>query len=316
MTLSAKSTVNELKRKFVLQIYLGHGPFWKNVKRSRIVQGVRAELGLPPAQLSPPSLTNDPKKFQSWMSSVRSVWELVVPLAYREAANWDDFTVACILYDPPELSLEEFARYDGLGAAKAGSAVVGHQGGKGARPTGPAIEWIDSEGHRVDAVEEFYRAVITELGRRHFETRGEDVWQAVSEIYGETDLLHRLEDKKIETHPYVVVDRYTSNADILEAAHKIRSMVGKRQGGRPPRDQFVAIKCAALYDDHNYQETKDRRVMHWSYERLVDEFNLDPSYDAREDDPMRRRKRRGRIGKSYVNLGRKLRQERKKNRGT
>jgi hypothetical protein len=112
---------------------------------------------------------------------------------------------------------------------------------RGTHQTGPAIEWIDSEGHRADAIDEFYRAVIAELGKRHFEPQGQDVWQAASDIYAQTNLLHKLRTKTIETHPYVVVDRDTPDEDILEAARTIRAIKGRKLGGRPPRKKLVAI---------------------------------------------------------------------------
>lgn len=318
MARSVEDRVKELKRRLVLQVYLGDGPFWENVKRARIVQNVRAEAGLPPPQLSPPSSVNDPEKLQSWKSSVRGVWDLVVPRAFQEASNWDDFAAACILYDPPELQLEEFAQYGESVPAGSKSPVAKQASGEAARVTGPAIEWVDSEGYRADIIEEFYRGVIAELGRRYIDPQGEGVWQAIDEIYKQTGLLDELRRKlkQIEAHPYIAVDKHTPEEDILIAARKIRALRGKKLGGKPPRDPLVAIKCAALYHDHNYQQPEDKRMKRWSYEHLVEELKLDPAEEATREDPRLRRKRLTRLGKNYVRLGEELRKERLKNRGT
>ncbi len=39
---------------------------------------------------------------QWWDMSVKVAWQSVVDEAYWDAADWDKFTAACILYDPPE----------------------------------------------------------------------------------------------------------------------------------------------------------------------------------------------------------------------
>ena len=121
-TSSAELKVREIKRDLILQVYLGHGLFWKGVKRDRAVQGVEVKVGLPPPRPYPPRLSlSYPKghptrpegslkelrawvkrKRQAWDTAVRVAWELAVPTVYRNIANWDKFTAACILYDPPE----------------------------------------------------------------------------------------------------------------------------------------------------------------------------------------------------------------------
>jgi hypothetical protein len=179
----------------------------------------------------------------------------------------------------------------------------------------PAISWIDSEGHRAAAIEGFYQDVISELGRRFFEPRGMDVWQAISEIHTQTDLLAKLRAsmEDIETHPFIAVDRYTSDDDIETAARAIRSMQDKNLGGRPARDPLLAIKCAALLYDHNYRIPEDRRRRRWTHYRLADELGLDPHKGSTNERPEVRHKRLTEIGKEYVALGEKLREERQKN---
>jgi hypothetical protein len=316
MARSVEDRVKDLKRDMVLRVYLGSGLFGENVRRARIVQGVRPEPKLPPPHVSPPSSVNDQVKLQSWRTSVRIAWESVVPRAYREALDWDSFTAACILYDSPELQLEEFAGYGGSAPAGSKRPAAKPKSGKGRHATTPAISWIDSEGHRAAAVERFYQDLISELGRRFFEPRGLDVWQAVSEIHTQTDLLAKLRAsmENIETHPFIAVDRYTNDEDVDAAARAIRSMQEvKNPGGRPSRDPLLAIKCAALHYDHNYRDSDDRRRWRWSYHRLAEDLGLVPPDDTSNEDPELRHKRLTYIGKKYVKLGEELRKERQRN---
>jgi hypothetical protein len=315
MARSMEDRVNDLKRDMVLQTYLGSGLFGESVRRARIVQEVRPETKLPPPQLSPPSTVDDPVKLQSWRTSVRVAWESVVPRAYREAFDWDGFTAACILYDPPELQLEEFAGYGGSALAGSKRPAAKLKSGKGSHATTPAISWLDSEGHRAAAVERFYQDVISELGRRYFAPRGLDVWQAVSEIHTQTSFLAELRTRieNIETNPFIAVDRYTTDDDIETAARAIRSMQGRNPGGRPARDPLLAIKCAALHYDHNHRDPDDRRVRRWSYHRLAKELDLDPVENTGREDPDKRHNRLVDVGKEYVRLGQELRNERQKN---
>lgn len=304
--MSVEKRVKELKRDFVLQLYLGTGPFWENIRRARVVQGIQAEMKLPPPQLSPPSSASDSQKLQSWRSSVRGAWEPVVPQAYREATDWDSFVAACILYDPPEPWLEEFAQYGKSALIGPTPPGVKQKVDKSTHRMEPAIEWIDSEGHRAEAIEEFYQSLITELGRQFFEPRGYDVWQVVSDIYSGTDLLKTLRTRmtKIETHPYITVGKDTSDEDIQWAARVIRSMRDKNRGGRPARDKLIAIKCAALYHEHNHRDPNDGRRKRWTYERLAREIILEANPDKRAKHPKR-------VGEEYVRLGECLRRKRR-----
>lgn len=293
------------------------------MRKARFVQGVEAKAGLPPARralrpqlslLYPKDHPKRPKgdlkelrawaehRRQSWDMSVRIAWQSVVSNRYWEAANWDEFITACVLYDPPELKLAEFAGY----------------GSEGSSPEALPIEWVDSRGHRVVAMEEFYQGLLEELDRRHFKPRGEDIWQEVSEIYNETDLLEKLQTKmrEAETHPYIAVSKGTSDDDILCAAREIRATQAKDSGGRPPRDKLLAIKCAALYNDHNYKDPNTGR-WRWTYEGLVEELGLDPAekdHKVNKKDPKERERRKA-IAKEYVKLGEECQKERSINRG-
>jgi hypothetical protein len=83
--------------------------------------------------------------------------------------------------------------------------------------------------------------------------------------------------REIETHPYIAVRKDTSDEDVLSAARVIRAMRGKNPGGKPSRDKLTAIKCAALFHDHNFKDPQNKGRSRYTYESLVEEFELDPA---------------------------------------
>src|SRR5215211_4225018 len=113
--------------------------------------------------------------------------------------------------------------------------------------------------------------------------------------------------QEAETQPRIVVDKDTPDKEILHAGRTIRAMQEKNPGGRPPRDKLTAIKCAALYHDHNSRDPEDERRKRWTFERLAQEIVLSSPHSGR------RYKSLQRVGKEYVTLGEYLRKERTKN---
>ncbi|PLS82385.1 MAG: hypothetical protein CYG60_24555 [Actinobacteria bacterium] len=332
MSFSAEQRVLEIKRGLVLQVYLGQGMFWQGVRRARSIvkndkdpalkPGVKVQVGLPPAQISPPYREHAAQRLESWRSAIRAAWEPAVRRRYWSAADWNKFTAACVLYDPPELQLAEFAEYGGLVSEGAGGFDGGRKSDRGGSAATLPIRWMDSAGHRVDALDQFYQGVLEELGKRYFEPRGEHVWQVFSDICNETDLVERLrtrtrEIEASETHPYVEVG-LASDDEISRAVRKIRTLTGKNSGGAPTTDEFKAIKCAALYDDHNAKDPKDGRRRTYTSLSLVEELKLDTAEGSRKvkKKDSEERVRRTQIGRRYLRKGRKLRKEREANRGT
>ena len=305
-TYSAERRVRELKIDLVVQVYCGNGPFWQAIRRSRVAWGVEMDVRLPPTRptfstLPPPQLSrtvpkgdrrrqkHSLKKLRAWLrerrkewnTCVRAVWESVIPRNYREAADCDRFTAACMLYDPPDLEIHEFAEYGGL------------------NPEGlPEMVWKKDAGQVSEAWEEFHQGMIEEIGKRLSALDGRDIRQLTSDIYSETDLHERF-------------------ATRLREAPMIPTRAKKGPEGKPSRGKATAIKYAALYYDHNYKDPQKKGRWHWTHEDLVDELGLDEAEKARrvnKKDPKERERRKA-IGKRTAKLGQQLR-EKHRNRGT
>ena len=74
----------------------------------------------------------------------------------------------------------------------------------------------------------------------------------------------------------ITVEEHTTEADVRQAYWRIKSARQEAsKGGRPERDQFVAVQCAILHDEANPPDSVDGRRRRWSYERLAEEFDLE-----------------------------------------
>jgi hypothetical protein len=162
-----------------------------------------------------------------------------------------------------------------------------------------------------ERVGEFYDALIVELGRRYVEPTGKSTTEAISEILIETGLLEQHSAEQCwDRRAYVALEDLPKDDDVQNALQMFRATRGTDLGGRYPRDPLLAIKCAALYHDHNPRDPEDKRYKRWSYERLVKELGLDKRASGQKSKNLKR------VGEGYVKYGEKLRQKRGRNQGT
>jgi hypothetical protein len=324
---SGEHRLLEIKRRLVLELYLGEGAFWIEIKDARERWGIKSEVRLPPAYLPLPYPKGDSEKAQAWISEMHNFRLAFVSDSwrYQRATDWDGFFGSCVLYDPPELELAHFAEYGGTkpeGPDRLGS-TRGEEA-EGSRMIAPPIRWLPTLSQLSDRLGEFYDALIEELGRRYVEPTGKGTTEAINEILVETGLLEEyqlsfvLTEQHWDLRPYIALDDLPQEEDVVNALRLVRATREKDPGGRPRRDPLLAIKLAALYRDHNSKDPEDRRRQRWTYESLVDEFGLDKLEKVRKVDKkdVRERRRRITIGERYVRFGEEFRRKREKNRTT
>ena len=324
---SGEHRLLEIKRRLVLELYLGEGAFGIEIKDARERWGIKSEVRLPPAYLPLPNPKGDSEKAQAWISEMHSFRLAFVSDSwrYQRATDWDGFFGSCVLYDPPELELAHFAEYGGTkpeGPDRLGS-TRGEEA-EGSRMIAPPIRWLPTLSQLSDRLGEFYDALIEELGRRYVEPTGKGTTEAINEILVETGLLEEyqlsfvLTEQHWDLRPYIALDDLPQEEDVVNALRLVRATREKDPGGRPRRDPLLAIKLAALYRDHNSKDSEDRRRQRWTYESLVDEFGLNKLEKVRKVDKkdVRERRRRIRIGERYVRFGEEFRRKREKNRTT
>jgi hypothetical protein len=324
---SGEHRLLEIKRRLVLELYLGDGAFWIEIKDARERWGIKPEIRLPPAHLPLPYPKGDSERAQAWISEMHSFRQAFVgdSWRYQRATNWDDFFRACVLYDPPELELAVFAKYGGT-KPEGGDPPLKARGeeAEGPRMIASPIRWLPTLSQLSDRLGKFYDALIGELGGRYVEPTRKSTSEAINEILVETGLLEEhqalfiLDEQRWDLRPYIALDDLPKDEDVVNALRLVRATREKDPGGRPRRDPLLAIKLAALYRDHNSKDPEDRRRQRWTYESLVDEFRLDGAEEVRKVDKVdvRERRRRIRIGERYVRFGEEFRRKRKKNRTT
>ena len=62
----------EIKRRLVLELYLGDGTFWIEIKDARERWGIRPEIRLPPTHLTLPYPEGDSERAQEWLNEMHS----------------------------------------------------------------------------------------------------------------------------------------------------------------------------------------------------------------------------------------------------
>jgi hypothetical protein len=227
---------------------------------------------------------------------------------YQRATDWDGFFGACVVYDPPELELASFAKYSGTNPEGSNHPETSRsEGSESPRMVAPPIRWLPTSSEVSERMGDFYDALIEELGRRYVEPTGKSTSEAINEILRDTGLQEKhLAEQRWDRRPYVALDGLPQDEEIVNALRMFRATRERNRGGKPPRDRLLAIKCAALYYNHNANDPEDKRRRRWTYERLTEEIVKRASGQSS--------KNKKRVGEEYVKLGQELRRKRKKQR--
>jgi len=195
----------------------------------------------------------------------------------------------CVLYDPPETQLEEFAeRIGGL------ASNVAPSGDKQYWMPAPPIVWLSDADHAESTMREFYEALLEALLEKYVHPQGISSEDALGSIHRErpelfVQLMRALVENKsrpyIDVKPYHQTSFSVSAFKVLSARHDTRPA-----SGRPKRDELTAVQCAILYDQHNVTDPTDKRRRAWTHERLDEVFGLGSC----------------RVAQGYVERGREL----------
>lgn len=288
---SARKRLRRLRHELVLQLYLRREPLWDAIRDVRDRWNISAEVRLPRrvrGRLSPEKTPNHQdqgyaKYAVRWQEEMSAIWAEVDPEPrpptwdysdYQLQASWEDFISACVLYDPPEDQLVEFASYGALETTVLTGGRLATKANLEGLPvmTDPPIRslWALSE------VRDWYwHRIFNHIGEKYLEPQGVDVGAFLDNALWYVPGLEEEYREKVErysTRYYIGVDDYTSLEDVKSAFHMIRK-VQIQKGTKPSRNPLVAVQCAILYDRHN-QKLKDKRQRRWTYAKLGEEFGL------------------------------------------
>jgi hypothetical protein len=272
------------KRLLVVELIRGRGPTWSRIQEVRERWGVEAQTQIPPRyegriytpeSLGPPP---DPEeqftdeadewhaKYQEWISDLAALYNAVIPEEARSkffvGSGWDVFLSICVLYDPPETQLREFA--DSF-----------HWRGSNVHPRGglvmyaPPIVWLSDAEHVEKTMTEFYEELLAALLEKYVHPQGVSSEDALGSIRRERrELFMRVIQELCanESRPYIDVKPHHTQKDIESAFRVLRARqdVGPPQG-RPRRDKLTAVQCAILHDRRG-----------WTYEQIALECGINP----------------------------------------
>ena len=305
---SARKRLRRLRHELVLQLYLRRDPLWDAIRDVRDRWNISAEVRLPPPVEGHLSLKGPPahqdrgyaKHAFSWHEEMSAIWAKVDPEPRLPTSDysdlqlelsWGDFLSACVLYDPPEDQLVEFASYGALET----TVLTG-----GRLPTKANLEglpeMVDPPVRSLFALSKvrdwYWHRILNYIGEKYLEPQGVDVGafldNALSYIPG-LEEEYREKAERYSKRYYIGVDDYTSFEDVQRAFHMIRK-VQPQKGTKRSRDPLVAVQCAILHDRHNGRDPEDRRRRRWSYTKLADNFGLSSA----------------RVASDYVALGQEI----------
>ena len=274
------SPVQRFKRRLVVQLVARNGEFWE------FVGDIRGRCGITPiTQLPPPDLldrladrsdASHPKHLRKLVWEITSRYRQIVPEEYgaERIPGWDwfDFLLACVLYDPPDTQLLQFAAHADP-------------------PHDPApIRFLPDEPKRLLSAERMlWMSTIDEIERHYLKPSSPIGMSLLSDVWEKSPNICKEHDAALEQIPYryyIEVNEDTTQADILNAFHVVAATLKKwcreaAKGGPPPRDPLVALQCAILHDCHNGRDPQDRRRWKWTYEKLAEEFGLPSARSAK-----------------------------------
>jgi len=292
---SAEAEIRGLKRELVLSLFKQSGAFWDLVRKMRERWDVTPEARVPPSATGPldlkfPLRTPNPfipknwpdpyedrnKSFDltiSWAADIREVQKQMVPEKYQDKGapgEMDRFFSACVLYDPPENELLEFAEIsDPEPEAFFGSQMPDEveDPGKLPRMVTPPVKTLQELTQSEDWAWDCLMYDHGERLRSLMESWGIDTYQLLTELERDDPELRERYLRKVkrdESRYFIEVDEHTTKDDIDSAFRLIRSAQEKRgSGGRPSRNPLVAVQCAIHY-----------KQPEWTYKKLADHFSL------------------------------------------
>jgi hypothetical protein len=307
--LDPEPSARRFKNGLVAELFTQNGPFWESVRDVRTRWRIKPEKQLPPGGFGVSS-TIMPKAspggetgldlFDRWRKELKVIEDKVVPVRFRDSAEWEGFISACVLCDPPKDKLFEFATH---GDPRIPCSRLEHyEESKLPLKAAAPIRLLPDESDFEEVYLWLVDQLLEELGARHLQALGLDVEALVRDIFDNTDLNNEFWRRKqaVARREYIEIGDHVSKEDVGRAFDKalyMRRLQGEtpHEGGAPERDLLLALHIAILHDDLNENDPTDKRRKRWTLQRLAEEHGLGSAGTAR----------------NYLHQGRQLRSKRK-----
>lgn len=274
------ANLRRLKCEITAQLFLREDPLWGAVRDVRSRWNVSPVVGVPPGDVDviPENwLTADrsakdfmrlggwesEERLDQWQFDIDTMRDRVIPKEYRNPEIhlllWRQFLACCVVYDPPETALMDFAAVNDPRPSPGTSADPPHVLFSPARQM---REWTRA----VDAERGLWEFIIAEVGEKFLEPRGLDIREMVREalksnpqIWAE---LREWEERHNPLQWYIQVDEQTSKDDVAAARRQIAAAQDQQvPQGRPEGGRLVDLDCAILHYRHGWSH-KDLKIRH------------------------------------------------------
>lgn len=278
---SGEDRIANCVQSFVIALVKQSGSVWTEICDVRRRWEIDARTQVPPVMLSssvhtpegaPETVPVGEEGFEEWFEFIerwgRDLEELhdkIVPEdcheghIYQSRHTWRQFLSACVIYDPPDDRLEEYA-----------SRRLIHQMGLRGSPYGMTAAPI-RQMRDADAAENAWVTVLNRLLdnviRHHREKPEKDIEEHIREALRSADLLDSVDEYRQQNPatPFIEVQPWHREDDIRKAFRLIREAQKEGpQRGRPKRDQLQAVQCAIFAD--RYSWTEDEVSKHYGWE--------------------------------------------------
>jgi len=174
--------------------------------------------------------------------------------------GWERFLSGCVMYDPPNTSLEEFANQRLV-------YRTGHRESAYAMSAAP-IRWMQDSGPVEDTWIKVLNQFVDGITQRHEQEPEKDVVELIREALSGPGLLTPVLEhhRKNPPRPFIEVKSWHTEDDIRNAFRMISDAQQRRpQRGRPKRDELRAVQCAIFADRYGWTEEQVSDHYGWEY---------------------------------------------------
>ncbi len=258
LTPDTRRRIQRIKNGLVLQVALGHGSFWDEVRETRTRWGIDAPTRLPPEDrnlLYPEQilrvLRGEAKLTEqhiydrhNWERDIKRLWLwLAVPglERYRLNLDWWPLMAALTLFQPPLNHLLEFAEYGGIvrkdpfaeygGTLRNSPEFQRKEAATQHDPVlvSPLISRFPDPYSFAQAHQDYYETLMEEINKRFLKPQGLDIHEMRDEVLRDGTLDQSLQERlrQIPEDLYIEVPKNVTVDELREAAGLAASIRGK-----------------------------------------------------------------------------------------
>jgi hypothetical protein len=280
---SGEKRIRHCVQALVIALVKQSGDVWSEICEVRRRRGIHAITQVPPV-IYPSSVhvpDGQPENVpageegheewcefsDTWMHDLNELHDRIVPEecrdghVYHSRHTWRHFLSACLLYDPPDDRLEEYA-------SRRAHYRTGLRGTRYEMAAAP-IRHMRDAGAAEDAWVAVLNRILGNLVRLHRQEPEKDLEEHIRETFRSeaVDYLGPVREyhDKNPALPFIEVQPWHRENDVREAFRMIRDVQTERpRRGQPNRDQLQAVQCAIFADRYGWTEEQVGKHYGWT----------------------------------------------------